>query len=98
MKVVKKSKRYSENPARWSHDANKVVTYEFSFKGKTVTAGTTVMLKFDRTQYKFICLVHDTKLDSTWLELLGADGYRSVRIDRIGRALTTTKKSRAKKQ
>ncbi len=83
---------------RWSHDVNKSVYYEFEFKNRTVTPGTTLTLKYDRTKYKFVCYVHDARLDSTWLELISPEGFKSVRIDRVSKVIWTTKRSRAKKQ
>ena len=97
MKHTKASKRYTKNPARWSHDLNKTVHYEFLWKGKSVTPGATLTLKFDRIKYRFLCLVHDVKLDLTWLELISDEGFKSARIDRVSRVFTTVKRSRAKK-
>jgi hypothetical protein len=82
---------------RWAHDENKVVYYEFEYKNRKVTPGMTLTLKYDRTKYKFICYVHDIRLDSTWLELISPEGFKSVRIDRVSKVYFTTKKSRAKK-
>lgn len=82
---------------RWGLDDNKTVHYEFMFNGRQVLPGTTLTLKYDRTKYKFICLVHNIRLDTTWLELVSPEGYKSVRIDRVSKVLWTTKKSRAKK-
>lgn len=83
---------------RWAHDLNKTVHYEFEFKNRTVTPGMTLTLKYDRTKYKFVCYVHDIKLDSTWLELISPEGFKSVRIDRVSKVFWTNKRSRAKKQ
>jgi hypothetical protein len=93
----KRKRVYTENPPRWSHDENKSVHYEFEFKNRKVTPGMTLTLKYDRTTYKFICYVHDIRLDSTWLELISPEGFKSVRIDRVSKVYFTTKKSRAKK-
>lgn len=82
---------------RWELDENKTVHYEFEFKNRKVLPGTTLTLKYDRTRYKFICYVHDRRLDSTWLELISPEGFKSVRIDRVSKVFWTTKKSRAKK-
>lgn len=90
-------KRTGKPVERWSHDSNKTVHYEFEFKNRTVTSGTTLTLKYDRTQYKFVCYVHDMRLDSTWLELISPEGFKSVRIDRVSKVFWTTKRSRAKK-
>jgi hypothetical protein len=84
--------------APWSNDLNKTVHYEFQFKNKTVRPGMIVKLKRDSTQYKFICYVHDTKLDSTWIELISVNGYKATRIENISKVLVTKKKSRAKKE
>lgn len=82
---------------RWSNDPNKTVHYEFEFRGKTVTPGMTLTLKYDRTKYKFICYVHDRRLDKTWLELISAEGFKSVTMDKVSKVYFTTKRSRAKK-
>jgi hypothetical protein len=97
MNQMQRSKRYPVNPARWSHDISKTIHYEFTFKGKVVTSGTTLTLKHDRTKYQFICYVHDSRLDRTWIELMSPEGFKSARIDRISRVFVTTKRSRAKK-
>jgi hypothetical protein len=97
MKPVKRTSSNSFNTARWCHDPNKTVNYEFTFNKKVVTAGTVLKLKHDRTQYRFICLVHDSRLDSTWIELLSVNGYKSARVENISQVLITTKRSRAKK-
>lgn len=83
--------------SRWSHDTNKTVHYEFEFKKRTVTPGTTLTLKYDRTRYKFVCYVHDIRLDKTWLELISPEGFKSVTMDKVSKVYFTTKKSRAKK-
>jgi len=97
MKQIKKSKLYPVNPPRWSHDPNKTVVYEFTWRNKNVTAGTTLRLKNDRTDYRFICLVHDSRLGTSWMELLGENGHKSARLENISKVYTTVKRSRAKK-
>jgi hypothetical protein len=82
---------------RWATDENKTVHYEFEFKNKKVVPGTTLTLKYDRTRYKFVCYVHDIRLDRTWLELISPEGFKSATIDRVSKVYFTTKKSRAKK-
>lgn len=98
MKQVKRTKVYDGPQARWAHDSNKTVHYEFTFKNRPVTPGTILTLKHDRTKYKFVCYVHDSRLDSTWLELISPEGFKSARLDRVSRVFWTTKKSRAKKE
>lgn len=82
---------------RWAYDDDKTVHYEFEFKNRKVVPGTTLTLKHDRTRYKFICYVHNIKLDTTWLELVSPEGFKSVRIDKVSKVFFTTKRSRAKK-
>jgi hypothetical protein len=97
--TMTKRKRYADgNPAPWANDPNKTVHYEFKFKGKTVTPGMFLTLKHDRTHYKFVCYVHDTRLDSTWIELVSENGFKSARLDRVSKVLVTNKRSRAKKE
>lgn len=79
--MIKRSK--SPVKERWGHDPNKTVTYEFEFKGHVVKAGTQLKLKNDRTTYTFLCLVHDSRLDKTWLELIGPCGFHFKTIDRV---------------
>lgn len=98
MNTKKLTRKYPSNPARWSHDDDKHISYEFTYKKKKVTPGMTIKLKHDRTQYRFICLVTDTRLDVTWLELISDEGYKSVRLERVSAVLSTVKRSRAKKQ
>lgn len=98
MKAVKRSKRYPTNPARWAHDENKTVLYEFTWRNKIVPAGTVIKLRHDRLSYRFVCLVHDNRLGVSWIELTSPEGYKSVRLERVSQVLTTTKKSRAKKE
>lgn len=82
---------------RWAHDTNKTVHYEFLFKNKKVVPGMTLTLKYDRTRYKFVCYVHDSRLDKTWLELISPEGFKSVTMDKVSKVFSTVKKSRAKK-
>ena len=82
---------------RWSFDPNKTVHYEFEFKNRKVVPGTTLTLKHDRTRYKFVCYVHNIKLDTTWIELISQEGFKSARIEKVSKVYFTTKRSRAKK-
>ncbi len=95
MNPRKPTKVISKEP--WANDPNKTVHYEFLWKKRTVTPGTIIKLKNDRTQYRFICYVHDIRLNSTWVELMSNKGYRAVRIEKISNVLVTSKRSRAKK-
>lgn len=96
MKRIKRTES-NFNRTRWSQDPNKTVHYEFQYGKRTVTPGTVIKLKHDRTQYRFICYVYDARLNSTWVELLSVNGYKSARIENISKVLVTTKRSRAKK-
>jgi hypothetical protein len=98
MRPRKTARKYPSNPDRWSHDENKHISYEFKFKNTVVTPGMTLTLRHDRTKYRFICLVHDSRLDKTWIELLSDEGYKSARVERVTKVLSTVKRSRAKKQ
>ena len=80
--MIRRSK-YKGVTERWGMDPNKTVSYEFTFGKHVVKPGTQVKIKNDRGTYTFLCLVHNTKLDTTWLELTGPEGFKSVRIERI---------------
>jgi len=85
--MIKRTPLYKENPPRYSHDDDKVVTYEFQFKGKLVTPGMKFKIKNDRTIYTFICLVHALKADSTWVEAMSVNGSKAVRIEKISQII-----------
>lgn len=95
--MIKRKSNKVFNNEPWSHDPNKTVHYEFLWKKRTVTPGTIIKLKHDRTQYRFICYVHDSRLNSTWIELMSVNGYKATRIENISNVLVTSKRSRAKK-
>lgn len=95
MNLTKRKTSNTDLP-RWYNDQNKTVHYEFEFKKKTVLPGMTLKLKRDRSRYKFICYVHDIRLDKTWLELISPEGFKSVTMDKISKVYYTTKRSRAK--
>ncbi len=87
---------YKGDTTRWALDKNKTVTYEFEFKKQLVKAGTQLKLKNDHSTYTFLCLVHDSVLDKTWLELSSNTGYYSKTIDRVS-AVVGIKRSYKKK-
>ena len=95
MTFIKKNTN-GESAKRWERCKDKTVHYEFEFKNRTVLPGTTLTLKYDKTRYKFVCYVHDIKLDKTWLELISPEGFKSVTMDKVSKVFFTTKKSRAK--
>lgn len=94
--MIKRTK-YKGSVERWALDENKHVSYEFEFQGQLVTAGMQLKLKNDHATYNFLCLVHDVRLDRTWLELSGPTGFYSKRIDRVSR-IVGIKRSYAKKK
>jgi hypothetical protein len=44
------------------------VQYELAFGQSIIRTGSLVKFRNDRGQYKFRCLVHDPKIDTTWIE------------------------------
>lgn len=93
--MIKRS-RYKGSLERWALDENKHVSYELEFKGQIIKVGTQLKLKNDHTTYNFLCLVHDIKLDKTWMELSGPTGFYSKTVDRISK-IVGIKRSYAKK-
>jgi hypothetical protein len=85
--VNKRNALYKEKPERWAADPDKYVSYEFKWKNIEVKPGVQFKLKNDRNIYTFICLVHNTKLDTTWIECSSGEGFKSVRISRVSKVL-----------
>ncbi len=73
------------------------VQYELSFGQDIIKPGNKIRIKNDRTIYQFRCLVHNSKLDTTWIDCISADGgWRSFRIEKL-KCLVKPKKSRKRK-
>lgn len=74
------------------------VKYELEFRGDLIKPGNLIKIKNDRATYKFRCLAHNIKLDSTWIDCMDTSNgaWRSFRIDKI-KCLVKPKRSRRKK-
>jgi hypothetical protein len=87
---------YKGDTTRWALDPNKQVSYEFQFQGGIVTPGMELRIRDDRAVYKFLCLVYDSKLDKTWLELSCVMGFRAKTIDKVTKVIGLKKTKRKK--
>lgn len=93
---MRTTKKYPEKPERWAGDPDKVISYEFELNGKPVTPGTKFKVKGDRSTYTFVCLVHNIRLDVTWIEAMNECGFKSFRPERIT-SIVVPKRSYRKK-
>lgn len=85
----KRQPLYKEKPERWSNNADKIITYDFEFKGMLVKPGMKFKIKNDRNTYTFLCMVHAIAKDLTWIECSSPEGFKSVRVDKISRILVS---------
>jgi len=88
-----------KNPAnreRWALDPDKHVSYIFDFKGIEVKPGMQFKIKNERTTFTFICLVHNIKIDTTWIECQTPEGFRAVRPEKITKLVGIKKSYRRK--
>ncbi len=62
-----------------------VVTYdELKIGNDILKSGDKIRIKGDtRTEWRFRFLVHNIKLDSTWVELCSDMGFKAVRVDAL---------------
>lgn len=74
------------------------VSYEFEFGKDVVRPGTPLKIKYVRSTFKFRCLAHNIKLDSTWIDCIDANTgeWRSFRLEQI-KNVVKPKRSRRKK-
>lgn len=78
---------------RWAKDESKTLVYELQFKNGLIVPGTKFKLKHDRSIYTFHCLVHckrivdGVEIISSWVECMSAEGYKSVRPERISKVM-----------
>jgi len=96
MKAVKYPRKDEAYYARWSQRPEMLVSYEFEFKGQVVKPGMQFKVKNERTILTFTCLVHNSKLGTTWVDCLSSEGYRAVRPEKITK-LVGIKRSYKKK-
>lgn len=73
------------------------VQYELQFKKDLIKPGTKIKIKYMRGVFKFRCLAHNVKLDSTWIDCIGDDGaWHSFRVEQL-KNVVKPKRSRRKK-
>lgn len=75
-----------------------VVQYELEFKKDIIKPGNKIKIKNKRSTFRFRCLAHNTKLDSTWIDCMDMDTgeWRSFRVEQI-RNLVKPKRSYRKR-
>lgn len=87
-----------EAPASMYLNPNIDVQYELTIGEDVLKSGDKVKLKGDnRTLYTFRCLAHNIELDKTWVDLVGPEGFRSVRVEVLRLIKIVKKRSRARK-
>lgn len=74
------------------------VSYEMEFGKDVVRPGTPIKIKYQRGVFRFRCLAHNIKLDSTWIDCIhvGDGSWHSFRVEQI-RGVVKPKRSRRKK-
>lgn len=86
----------------WWEDAYKDVEnihvqYELTHGKDIIKPGTLIKIKHERPQFKFRCLVHNTKTNTTWIECVEVNGaFRAFRIEKL-KGVVKAKKSRRRK-
>jgi hypothetical protein len=83
-----------------------VVSYEMQLNGQTLKTGDPVKIKHDHNLYRFRCLAHNVKLDTTWVDLVVVNdrnsarqltgGFRSVRPEQL-KTIAVKRSRRGKK-
>lgn len=96
--LLKKTVLDSYQPERAYSNPDISVVYELQLGEDLLKSGDKVLLKGDnRTQYTFRCIAHNIKLDSTWVDLCGPTGFRSVRVEMLKAIRIVKKRSRRAK-
>lgn len=80
---------YSMNP-------DIVVYYELEFKGDTIVPKTPLKFKNKRDIFRFRLLAHNIRLDTTWIDCYGPDGFNSFYVKEL-RSIVKPKKPRQRK-
>lgn len=75
------------------------VQYEMEHNGDLIKPGTVIKMKNMAKTFKFRCLAHNIKLDSTWIECIDntTGEWRAFRVDKL-KGVVKPKKSRRKKK
>lgn len=75
------------------------IQFELAFETGVIKAGSVVKFRNDRGIYKFRCLVHDSKVDTTWIEAfnLKTGKLHSFHVSRL-RGPSLLKRSRRDKE
>lgn len=86
------------DPARVYLNPDIDIQYELTIGNDVLKVGDPILIKGDnKTRYNFRFLAHNIKLDSTWVELCGPTGFRSVRIEKLKFIRIVKKRSRRNK-
>jgi hypothetical protein len=101
--MAPKSKKATKNENAWFENAyqdveNLSVLYEIRVGEDTVTPGSPLKIKNRRGSYKFRCLVHNSKLDVSWVDVICMTNgsWISIRPEQI-KCLVKPKRSRRRK-
>jgi hypothetical protein len=72
-----------QNKVKIKLNPNWVVTEEYSLGKDYLVPGDNVRIKFFRGQYKFIRHIYNTNTKTEWFDVVGPDGFRSLRIEDV---------------
>ncbi len=59
------------------------VVQEMQYKKDAIVPGTYLKIKGEHERFRFIQLVHNSKLDVSWIDVMGTAGWRSFYLDKI---------------
>lgn len=96
--VAKKKSVASELKAYW-HNPDIHILYEIMYNKETITVGTLIKIKHERSVFRFDRLVVNTDTKKEWIDVYDTTlgGWRSFYPDRLAGPFTA-KRSRAKKK
>ena len=94
--MVKRKPKKTELPPYW-HNPDISIFYELDFGKDTLVPGTRFKIKGSRGSYIFHKLVHNSKIDKTWVDCMDVvtGEYKSFYVEKI-KAVLKNKKSRDK--
>jgi hypothetical protein len=81
--MVKRKKKTEITP--YWHNPDISVFYELEFSKKIITPGTRIKIKGSRGSFVFHKLVHNSKLNKTWIDCMDdfTGEYKSFYVDKI---------------